>query len=105
LTISEQIKSQTYALLLQGQANSKHIAGQFSLNERTLRRRLDAEGSHLKELITDSRSNFARQLLKNTDLPISTISQTLQYQDPNAFSRAFKTWTNTSPQHWRDGLG
>ncbi|MGA3799533.1 AraC family transcriptional regulator [Pseudomonas fluorescens] len=105
LTISEQIKSQTYALLLKGQANSKHIASQFSLNERTLRRRLDAEGSHLKELITDSRSNFARQLLKDTDLPISTISQALQYQDPNAFSRAFKTWTNTSPQHWRNGLG
>ncbi len=104
LTISEQIKSQAYALLLKGQANSRHIASQFSLNERTLRRRLDAEGSHLKELITDSRSNFARQLLKDTDLPISTISQALQYQDPNAFSRAFKTWTNTSPQHWRNGL-
>lgn len=102
LTISERIKSQMYSLLLKGQANSKHIAHHFSLNERTLRRRLDAEGSHLKELIADSRSNFALQLLKDTDLPISTISQALQYQDPNAFSRAFKTWTNASPLHWRN---
>ncbi len=30
------------------------------------------------------------------------IAYSLQYQDPNAFSRAFKSWTGCSPQHWRN---
>lgn len=101
LTTSEQIRHQLHALLLAGEAKAEQIASRVGLHIRTLHRRLEAEGTHLQQLMTESRQSLAIQLLTNTDLPISAIAQSLQYQDPNAFSRAFKAWTGCSPQHWR----
>ncbi|CAN7314990.1 helix-turn-helix transcriptional regulator [Pseudomonas sp. LjRoot71] len=74
----------------------------MGLHIRTLHRRLDAEGTHLQRLVSESRKSLALQLLTNTDLSVSSIAYSLQYQDPNAFSRAFKSWTGCSPQHWRN---
>jgi AraC-like DNA-binding protein len=57
--------------------------------------RLDLSGppSLVKErLINQTRYELARQLLQNTDLPVSGIAAALQYANPNAFSRAFGKW-------------
>lgn len=102
LTTSEQVRRVLYPLLLEGQARSEQIARRVALHERTLRRRLDLEGTHLQHLISESRRDLALQLLRHTVLPISTVAQTLQYRDPNAFSRAFRTWMGSSPQSWRN---
>lgn len=102
LTTSEQIRRLLYPLLLEGQARTEQVASRVALHERTLRRRLDLEGTHLQQLISESRRDLALQLLRNTSLPISAIAQSLQYRDPNAFSRAFKAWKGTSPQNWRN---
>ncbi|MDA8486726.1 AraC family transcriptional regulator [Pseudomonas resinovorans] len=102
LTTSEQIRYQLHSLLLLGEAKAEQIASRVDLHIRTLHRRLSAEGTHVQKLITESRRSLAIQLLTETDLPISAIAESLQYQDPNAFSRAFKTWTGCSPQHWRN---
>ncbi|MFI8748184.1 AraC family transcriptional regulator [Pseudomonas sp. NPDC077186] len=102
LTISEQVRRLLYPLLFEGKARTGDIATQVALHERTLRRRLEVEGTHLQQLISESRRNLALQLLRHTILPISAIAQTLQYRDPNAFSRAFRAWMGTSPQSWRN---
>lgn len=102
LTLAEQISHQLPPLLLAGEARADQIAGRVGLHIRTLHRRLEAEGTHLLQLITASRHSLALQLLANTNLPVSLIAQSLQYQDPNAFSRAFRTWTGSSPQQWRN---
>jgi AraC-like DNA-binding protein len=44
---------------------------------------------------------LARQLLDNTDLPISKIASALHYTDPNALFRAFRQWARLSPSQWR----
>jgi AraC-like DNA-binding protein len=105
LTTSELIKNQLHAMLLAGEAKAELIASRMGLHIRTLHRRLDAEGTHLQRLVTESRKSLALQLLTHTDLPVSAIAQSLQYQDPNAFSRAFKSWTGCSVQHWRNTSG
>lgn len=102
LTISEQVRRLLYPLLLEGKARTGDIATQVALHERTLRRRLEVEGTHLQQLISESRRDLALQLLRHTILPISAIAQALQYRDPNAFSRAFRTWMGISPQSWRN---
>lgn len=101
LTLAEQISHQLHPLLLAGEARADQIASRVGLHIRTLHRRLEAEGTHLQQLVTASRQSLAFQLLGNTNLPVSLIAQSLQYQDPNAFSRAFRTWTGSSPQQWR----
>ncbi|WP_448680663.1 AraC family transcriptional regulator ligand-binding domain-containing protein [Pseudomonas nicosulfuronedens] len=102
LTLAEQISHRLHPLLLAGEARSEQIANRVGLHIRTLHRRLEAEGTHLQQLVTASRQSLAFQLLANTNLPVSLIAQSLQYQDPNAFSRAFRTWTGSSPQQWRN---
>ena len=102
LTMAERISHQLPPLLLAGEARSEQIANRVGLHIRTLHRRLEAEGTHLQQLVTASRQSLAFQLLANTNLPVSLIAQSLQYQDPNAFSRAFRTWTGSSPQQWRN---
>lgn len=102
LTTSELIKYQLHSMLLAGEAKAELIASRMGLHIRTLHRRLDAEGTHLQRLVSESRKSLALQLLTNTDLSVSSIAYSLQYQDPNAFSRAFKSWTGCSPQHWRN---
>ncbi|WP_169720288.1 helix-turn-helix domain-containing protein [Pseudomonas jinjuensis] len=57
---------------------------------------------HSLLLAGESRQSLAIQLLAHTNLSVSVIAQSLQYQDPNAFSRAFKVWTGCSPQQWRN---
>ncbi|MCY1448581.1 HTH-type transcriptional regulator VirS [compost metagenome] len=101
LTTSELIRHQLHSLLLAGEARAERIANRVGLHIRTLHRRLDAEGTHVQQLITESRQSLAMQLLTHTRLPVSAIAQSLQYQDPNAFSRAFKLWTGCSPRSWR----
>lgn len=102
LSASELIEYQLQSMLLAGEVKAELIAKRMGLHIRTLHRRLDAEGTHLQRLVTESRKSIALQLLANTDLPVSAIAQSLQYQDPNAFSRAFKTWIGCAPQHWRN---
>ncbi|MCW9078350.1 MAG: helix-turn-helix domain-containing protein [Gammaproteobacteria bacterium] len=43
--------------------------------------------------------------LQNTTLPVSEIAAALQYTDPNAFSRAFRSWAALSPKQWRARQG
>ena len=101
LKISELITYQLPSMLLAGEAKAELIASWVGLHIRTLHRRLNADGTNLQKIINESRKNLAIQMLKNTDLPISVIAQSLQYQDQNAFSRAFKAWVGRAPGHWR----
>jgi AraC-like DNA-binding protein len=88
-------------MLLSGMATTEAIARLFAIHERTLRRRLEKDGKNLQQLINQTRFELAKQLLQNTNLPVSEIATTLRYDDPNAFSRAFRNWANISPTQWR----
>ena len=73
----------------------------LGVSERTLRRRLAADGTSVKALIAEVRGEIARQLLAETRMPIQEIAATLSYAAPGAFSRAFKGWTGKTPQEYR----
>jgi len=47
------------------------------------------------------RRQRARQLLRDTDLPVLAIAETLGYADAPAFTRAFRRWSGTTPTAWR----
>jgi AraC-like DNA-binding protein len=81
------------------------VAQQFGISQRTLRRKLDAEGKSFQALVNRTRHELACQLLRNTQLPVTHIAAALQYADANAFSRAFRQWTQSSPTAWRAGAG
>jgi AraC-like DNA-binding protein len=101
MTFAEQVQGVLHQMILSGTASAASVARLFGIHERTLRRRLEDEGKHLQQLVNDERFEIAKQLLCNTGLPVAEIAAALQYADPNAFSRAFRSWAGLSPQQWR----
>ena len=73
----------------------------FGVSERTLRRKLSAEGTTFRKILDDVRSSKARDLLINTQLTIESIAHELGYAEAAAFVHAFRRWENTSPAQYR----
>jgi AraC-like DNA-binding protein len=101
ISFAEQVQGVMHQMLLSGTATAESVARLFGIHERTLRRRLEAEGKNLQQIINQTRFELAQQLLQNTGLPVSEIAAALQYADPNSFSRAFRGWADVSPSQWR----
>lgn len=101
MSLAHRVRRVLRSSVLAGTANSRRLAEMFSLSERGLRRHLAREGVALNDLIGEARLMVAEQLLEQTNLSLSEIAGVLHYADPSAFSRAFRSWTGTSPSEWR----
>lgn len=80
------------------------VAARLHLSERTLKRRLQAEGCSFQALLDEVRRNDAQRLLSNPQLAIKQVADAVGYADPANFARAFNKWTGLSPKAWRDRL-
>ncbi len=77
------------------------LAAALFMTPRTLQRRLAAEGTGFGALLREVREVRARTLLRRPSLPIEEIAWRLGFHDPDAFSRAFRSWTGMSPSGFR----
>jgi len=77
------------------------MAQQLHLSERTLKRRLQAEGTSYQQLLDQVRQRDAMKLLGTPSLPIAQVAEAVGYADPANFARAFAKWTGLSPRDWR----
>jgi len=81
------------------------LAQEFSLTPTTLRRRLEAEGTHYQDLKDQLRRAAAIDLLCHGTLSIADIGARLGFQEPSAFHRAFKRWAGVQPGEYRQQQG
>lgn len=81
------------------------IADILCITSRTLRRKLEAEGTSYSELLTSVRKALAIDYLSTTTLSIEDIAQTLGFSDAVGFRHAFKRWTGTTPSDVRRKRG
>ncbi|MEQ8485522.1 MAG: helix-turn-helix domain-containing protein [Pseudomonadales bacterium] len=79
----------------------EQLAGMLGVSTRTLARRLRAAGTSYAELLRRVQSERAKNYLRHTATPIADIAQRMGYADPAAFTRAFQSWTGTTPARWR----
>jgi len=77
------------------------VARQLGMHERTLNRRLRAEGTTFQRELEAVRYDTARQLLDETSMTLAQVAAALEYADTSAFSRAFKRWAGATPAQWR----
>jgi len=87
--------------LLGGTATAPAVAAILGVSERSMRRKLDDEGESFRVLLGQRRCALAKQLLRNTSLPVAEVAAAVQYRDANAFSRAFREWVDLPPTQWR----
>lgn len=77
------------------------IVARLHVSERTLNRRLRAEGSSFREIKSALLQNWARQYLVGTGYTVEAIAAQLGYQDTANFRRAFRQWEGCSPIEFR----
>ncbi len=92
------------ALLRQDLLNApsqEKMAELLLLSTRTLRRRLQDEGTTYHEVIDVTKQELAIDLLCSTTLSIEEIARSVGYTETTNFNRAFKRWTGQSPSYFR----
>jgi AraC-like DNA-binding protein len=89
-------------VLLDGQGSLDQVAQRFGMHRRTLNRRLRGCGLTFRALQEEARSDIARGLLRETDLPLGEIAAILGYAEPSVFTRAFRRWAGATPSAWRN---
>ncbi|MEP5152820.1 AraC family transcriptional regulator, partial [Planktotalea sp.] len=77
------------------------LAQHLGLSVATLRRQLGQQGHSYRSLKSDLRRDRALTLLRNADLSVAQISHMLGFAEPSAFFRAFRGWTDLTPDQWR----
>lgn len=86
---------------LSGQVSLEQVASRLAMSSRTLKRRLQAEGTTHSMLLERSRMEMACHLLQNSRASMTQISELLGYANSSAFSRAFSRWCGITPRAWR----
>jgi AraC-like DNA-binding protein len=95
------VKAVVRQLLLAQRCSAAEAARLLGMHERTLDRRLAAEGTSFREVVDTMRYDIAKQLLGETSKSLAEIAAALDYADASAFSRAFKRWSGSTPAQWR----
>jgi AraC-like DNA-binding protein len=88
--------------LLGGRSPEIHdVAKELGMSCRTLQRRITAEETTFRRLISDARRELARSYLLQPALELAEVACLLGFEDPNSFFRAFREWEGTTPSEWR----
>lgn len=77
------------------------VAKALSTSARTLKRRLQAEGTSYTELLEAERRARAELLLTQGTLSVKEVAAQLGYADTAAFSHAFARWSGVSPSEFQ----
>ena len=92
--------------LLKVQPNTGHtgesLARELHVSPRTLHRQLREEGASLQALKDEVRRERAVELLHRTAKPIKQIARAVGFLNEKSFSRAFKHWTGSAPEFFRE---
>jgi AraC-like DNA-binding protein len=84
-----------------GYPSLQSLSEQLNMTSRTLRRRLEDEGTNFKHLLEEAKRRDAIKLLDDRNKEIQHIASLLGYQDPANFTRAFRQWTGQTPSQYR----
>jgi AraC-like DNA-binding protein len=99
--LKARVCSEIRRLLPEGYPPVETVAETLGLARWTLQRRLAEDGATFSELVDLVRARLATLYLAEPYLSIGTISDLLGYSEISAFSRAFRRWHGTAPDHIR----
>lgn len=101
---SQTVSASVRRLMLEQQSGFPSLqatARRFHMAERTLHRRLEAEGTSFHEIVESVRHTLATEYLASGHHSIKEIAYALGYSDLANFRRAFKRWEGMPPSQWR----
>jgi AraC-like DNA-binding protein len=84
-----------------GSVNIEFVASSMNMSVRTLQRRLSEQGLDFTQTVEDVRRSLAEEYVANSDYSFTNIAMFLGYSEASSFSRAFRRWTQCTPQQYR----
>jgi AraC-like DNA-binding protein len=79
----------------------EELTGLLNMSARTLRRRLEKEGTSYQRIKDNARRDVAISMLSRDGMTVSEVAEQVGFSDPSAFHRSFKKWTGQSPGSYR----
>jgi AraC-like DNA-binding protein len=74
------------------------VASELGVSGRTLRRRLEGEGTTYQRLLDETRFALAQEHLARGPVSHAELAFVLGFSEASAFHRAFRRWTGTTPR-------
>jgi AraC-like DNA-binding protein len=92
-------------LLPVGRCSTAQVARSLGITQRTLHRRLAAEGRSFSGIVHEVREALAERYLATDRYTLTDVSELLGFAAPSAFSRWFRERFGVSPSQWRASAG
>lgn len=80
----------------------EEVAAELAMSTRSLRRKLEQEGTNFRALVESERQRTALQLLAETKMKLDEIAIHLGYNNTSSFTRAFRRWMGCAPGEYRE---
>lgn len=77
------------------------VSKRLGVPVRTLKRRLQQQGTSYREIVDEVRTEVAIKYLRETDLSIEDIAYSLGFSEAANFRRAFRRWTKETPNQFK----
>jgi AraC-like DNA-binding protein len=100
-SVAHEVRMSIYLLLPTGNASMPRIARGLGLHERTLQRRLAADGVEFSDLLNGIRRELAERYLVNRSYSLTRIAEMLGYGQLSSFTRWFVGEFGVAPGVWR----
>ena len=87
--------------VLAGTPSLKSTADLLVMHPRTLNRALQGRGLSFRDAVNEARFEMASQILRETSVSVSGLSQILGYSEVSAFTRFFTNAAGLPPSEWK----
>jgi len=104
-TVTGQVTQLVEMLLPVGRCSTHHVARSLGVTQRTLHRKLAAEGQSFSAIVHTTREALAERYLSADRYSQTDVSDLLGFTAPSAFSRWFRQRFGVSPTQWRAAAG
>ena len=103
--LAQELRAWMIATLASRVPTRAEAAQALGVSERTLARRMQAQGLSFTALLDGVRRDAALQAVTDSTRALADIGLALGFAEPAVFWRAFRRWTGCTPQAWRDSPG
>lgn len=87
--------------LSNGEVSLEQIAKSLGMSARTLQRRLSERKLEFSALVEEVRRSLAVEYVSHSRYNLTEVALMLGYSEASSFSRAFRRWTQITPQQYR----